>query len=246
MILNKHVDISDGFIITATNEITTQCDVIVYNSDVSPIIADGFARMFPAEEVRMIGEVKSTLSKQEFKAALRKMAMNKRVILEGRQGIPHQPHGRESETYNTVISFLVCNRLSFDFSTLTNAEIYEGIDRKYWHNAILSIEDLLMGYVLDFNAFSPKVRKMFEKEGIKTDLLVAWSYPIYECSGEKISTRPNHVHMKQQHKYAHIKRFCADMAACCNDVWTYTYEPVQYLGMTIDSIYDTTNRGNCE
>lgn len=77
-ILNKHVDISDGFVITADNEITTQCDVIVYNSEISPLIADGIAKMFPSEEVRMIGEMKSTLSKGEYIEALRKLANNKK------------------------------------------------------------------------------------------------------------------------------------------------------------------------
>jgi len=56
LILEKEVSVADGFVITSDNQVSTQCDIIVYNSKVSPFIADGIAKMFPAEEVRMIGE----------------------------------------------------------------------------------------------------------------------------------------------------------------------------------------------
>lgn len=66
LLLGKEVSVSDGFVITSGDQISTQCDIIVYNSNVSPFIAEGIARMFPAEEVRMIGEIKSTLYRQYF------------------------------------------------------------------------------------------------------------------------------------------------------------------------------------
>ncbi len=97
------------------DKISTQCDVIVYNSKVSPFIADGIAKMFPTEEVRMIGEIKSTLSRQDFINALRKMAENKKLIIDGRNSEGVCQHGRDAETYNTVVSFLICNKLDFVF-----------------------------------------------------------------------------------------------------------------------------------
>ena len=41
------MDVSDGFIITSKNSISTQCDIIIYNSNTVPLISDGIARMFP-------------------------------------------------------------------------------------------------------------------------------------------------------------------------------------------------------
>lgn len=43
------MDVSDGFIITSKNSISTQCDIIIYNSNTVPLISDGIARMFPIE-----------------------------------------------------------------------------------------------------------------------------------------------------------------------------------------------------
>lgn len=239
LLLDKHVNISDGFVITADNGITTQCDIIVYNSDVAPIVADGFARMFPAEEVRMIGEVKSTLTRQAFIDALRKMAENKKTILDGRGKMHYCQNGREIETYDTVASFLICNKLSFDFAKLTYKEIYEGIDRKYWHNAILSIEDVAMLYALNFGDFSPKVKDALDKGGINTDLTIAWQYPTYTQKDETIPTHDNHIYIDKENKYRHIKKFFAGIAVCCKDVWIYTFDPVQYLDMAVPTIYKT-------
>jgi hypothetical protein len=243
LFLDKHVNISDGFVITANDGITTQCDIIVYNSDVAPIVADGFSRMFPAEEVRMIGEVKSTLNRQQFISALRKMAENKKTIMDGRRGLHVFQNKKDLETYDTVASFLICNKLSFDFARLTYEEIYEGIDRKYWHNAILSVEDVAMLYALNFGDASSKVKDALDKGGINTDLVIAWQYPTYTQKDETIAAYDNHICIDKDNKYRHIKKFFACIAVCCKDVWIYAFEPIRYLNMAISTIYkDKENR----
>ena len=238
LILDKNVNISDGFVIASNDTITTQCDIIVYNSDVAPVVADGFARMFPVEEVRMIGEVKSTLSRTDFKEALRKMAENKRRILEGRRGSYIRPSGRLADMYNTIGSFLICNKLNFDFNSLDFDEIYEGIDRKYWHNGILSIENASMIYALKFSDFPDKVKDTLAGNGINTSIIPAWQYPVYTQDGMVVNTWPNCLHIAEDDPYKHIKKFFAGMAACCQDIWIYTYDPAEYLGMTIETIFN--------
>ena len=74
LVLDKNAYVSDGFVISSSNAISTQCDIIVYNANVAPVVADGIARMFPAEEVRMIAEVKSILKKCELKEFFAVMA----------------------------------------------------------------------------------------------------------------------------------------------------------------------------
>ena len=230
-VLDRSVNISDGFIITSDDRITTQCDIIVYNANVSPLIADGIARMFPAEEVRMIGEVKSSLDRQGFINALRKMAENKRTILEGRYGLFSKPEGRTGETFNTIISFLVCNKLLFNYDKLTNEEIYEGIDRKYWHNAILSVEDVAMNYVFEYTDYSQEIKEELIKDNFNIDYVAAWGYPQSIFRTEIINHRSNHKHIQADNKYAHIRGFFVDLSSCCNDVWIYTHDPIIYLGM---------------
>ena len=235
-VLNRSVNISDGFIITSDDRITTQCDIIVYNANISPLIADGLARMFPAEEVRMIGEVKSSLNQQDFIDALRKMATNKRTILEGRCGLFSKPEGRTAETYNTIISFLVCNKLSFKYDELTNEKIYKEIDRKYWHNAILSVEDVAIDYIFEYTDLSEKTKKkLIEEKNINIDYVAAYGYPRTffqtESQTEIINHRSNHIHIQTNNKYAHIRRFFVTLSSCCSDVWVYTHDPITYLGM---------------
>ena len=237
MILGKEVSISDGFVITSGDKISTQCDIIVYNSKVSPFIADGIAKMFPAEEVRMIAEIKSTLSRQGFIDALRKMAENKKMIIDGRSGDGICPHGRTSKMYDTVISFLICNKLDFAFDKLMYDEVYSGIDRVYWHNSILSVEDATLSYALKFSDFSHEIQEEFRKNRINLDSVVSWQYPIYAYKNKFWPMVQNHVHICEENKYAHIKRFFVDLAICSKDVWLYSYDPVTYLGMETKSMY---------
>ena len=208
MVLDKNIELSDGFVLTADDNITTQCDIIGYNAEVSPIIAEGIVRIYPAEEVRLIGEIKSTLSRKEYIEALRKMAENKKIILDGRRGDACIPKGRENNTYNTVISFLICNKLDFDFDKLKNEEIYEGIDKKYWHNSVLSIEDATINYFLKFEDFSNTVKEKLEQNRINTETVAAFQYPFFECKGYQVFTHQNHVHINTDDKYAHKEILC--------------------------------------
>ena len=117
LVLNNAVSIDDGFVITSDDNITKQCDIIIYNSRVSPIITDGISKMFPAEEVRLVGEVKSILSKNDYIQALRKLAENKKVILEGRKGFDKN-YIFQNKVYDTIGTFLICSKLNFDYKRL--------------------------------------------------------------------------------------------------------------------------------
>ncbi len=237
LLLDKSVSISDGFIITSNNNITTQCDIVIYNSAVAPIVADGFTRMFPAEEVRMIGEVKSTLSRSDFINALRKMSESKKKILDGRSGTYHFQPNKETETYDTIASFLICNKLSFDAESITYEDIYEGIDKKYWHNIILSIENVTMTYALNFNDFSPIIKEHLDKNGVNINFNSLYPYPKYVQKNEIVSTHPRYIKINPNNKYEHIKLFCVGIAACCQSVWIYTFDPIEYLGLSNPLFY---------
>ena len=83
---DKSIAISEGFMISSENNVSKQCDIIMYQRDTMPIIDNGITNFFPVEIVKCIGEVKSTLNKSEFKKALIKMANNKKMFLERKGG----------------------------------------------------------------------------------------------------------------------------------------------------------------
>lgn len=237
LVLDRTVKISDGFVISSYDHITTQCDIIVYNANTTPLVADDIARMFPAEEVRMIGEVKSTLNRQEFIDALRKMAHNKRIILDDRSGTYVSPEGRTSKTFNTITSFLICNKLCFDYDSLKNEDIYEGIDRKYWHNAILSVEDVSIDYIFEYSNYSQVNREKLQGQGFNLDYVASWGYPVSIFDTETINNRSNYAHLKEDDRYAHIRKFFVTLSSCCKDTWVYTHDPILYLGMDAPNFY---------
>lgn len=73
-----YYDISEGFIITPNNKISTQCDIIIYDRENTPLIQNGDKqRFFPVETVVGLEEVKSILSKNDFKKAINKLVKNK-------------------------------------------------------------------------------------------------------------------------------------------------------------------------
>lgn len=236
MILNKNVSISDGFIITSNDDITTQCDIIIYNSMASPIISDGIARMFPAEEVRLVGEIKSVLDKQGYIEALRKLAFNKKKILDGRMG--NGISYMHSKTYNTIGSFLICSKLNFDYNSLDYEEIYDGIERKYWHNGVLSIEDGCFVYALDFKRASENTQDILKCNGYIIENVANVMYPLYYFRDDVILTYKNHIEVDKEDRYSHIIQFFVGISVCSNDIWTYLYDPVAYLGLNGKFFFD--------
>lgn len=58
----SRLDIGTGFLINAEGDISTQCDIIIYDRYTTPIIeSSGNQRFFPIETVAAVGEIKSTV-----------------------------------------------------------------------------------------------------------------------------------------------------------------------------------------
>ena len=149
------IDIHTGFLITATDAVSTQCDIVAYDAKNTPLIESGERqRFFPVESVCAIGEVKSALSKDELKVALNKLARIKAmreeipsptVIRRERQGgFDPQNYG-----YDQLPTFLICQRFDFDHTTLADdvEAFYDAdIPRRHRHNMVLSLHDGLLLY----------------------------------------------------------------------------------------------------
>lgn len=156
-LLPKRLSVGTGFIITDTDKISTQCDLIIYDTQNTPVIENGEQRFFPVECVAGVIEVKSVLSKNDLKEALIKLSNIKalrneitstiRVYSETKDSHPLSP---ATCPYDQMATFLICESLSFDLEKECDSffkDVYKGIDPPLFHNMILSIEQLCSLYI---------------------------------------------------------------------------------------------------
>lgn len=158
--------IDSGFVLNNNDEISSQCDLIIFDSTLTPNIhSSNNQRFFPIETVVAVGEVKSVInSMDELKKALIKLSnikmMRERIV----EPFVDQPViiGIEREfhpminAYDQLCTFLICEKFGFDikakFSSPNDAIacLYDDIKTaRYRHNFILSIEDGLFLYLDD-------------------------------------------------------------------------------------------------
>ncbi|AWI26862.1 DUF6602 domain-containing protein [Flavobacterium pallidum] len=149
------LDISTGFLIVDSGNVSKQCDLIVYDRNNTPLIENAERqRFFPVETVCAIGEIKSDLSKNNFKEALNKLARNKRI----KEGMSHPTVLKRDHPgkftpnvypYDNIFSFLICNKLDFKLDNICDEidSLYEDdILQNQKHNLILSINDGVLLY----------------------------------------------------------------------------------------------------
>ena len=154
-IVPSSLDISTGFLITSMEDVSTQCDIVIFDSGMTPLYQGGeHQRFFPIESVFCVGEVKSTLSKPELAAALNKLAKikslseqitNPTII----RKYPSGPFDPTNDPHDLIPSILICQKLDFKLSNIENEidDMYEADVRyRHKHNMILSIEDGLLSY----------------------------------------------------------------------------------------------------
>ena len=155
MLTPHRLDISTGFLINDSEEISTQCDIIIYDAQSAALIENSDRqRFFPVETTVGIGEIKSNLSKAEFKLAINKLANNKRMREKIKDPVPikREHSGSFSPStyhYDSIFSFLICKKFDFNIDNLCNdLNSYYNPDIQPWqkHNLILSMEDGLYAY----------------------------------------------------------------------------------------------------
>jgi len=177
-IIPSRLSIDDGFLLSVKdNNISTQCDIVIYDPTHTPLFETGKKqRFFPVETVVGIGEVKSTLSKNNLKEAINKLARMKKMRRDNdTPSIIRRYTNNEFDNYShpwdQIFSFLICQSLSFDFSNLVAEfnQLYDD-DISYYdrHNMILSIEDGIFFYKHEVNG-----------------KVLAWNYPFSQSKNLK-------------------------------------------------------------
>lgn len=232
--LTRDCKVSDGFIVSACDDhITTQCDVIVQNAFSMPLTDSGIAKFHPAEDVYAIVEMKSNLTKAELKDALRKLTKVKMISDDRKNRAPHQE--TRMLNHDAIPTFLVCNKLRFDnIGSIDFSEIYGDIDRKYWHNAILSVEDGLLFYKFRFVDLPPKTKKYYEKTHFYAkDKTINYQYSRhiiqFDDEVESYNCSFNFLQANPDNKYDHIVGFLALMKQAVNEMIRYNFDSLEYI-----------------
>ena len=233
-ILSRDTETTDGFIISSSNDnISTQCDVIVKNAFSMPLVDNGIANFFPVEDVYCVVEIKSNLAKSELKAALRKLAEVKKIG-DDRKCFKSTMHSSFLH-HEPIPTFLVCNKLNFsNLASIDFEDIYRGIDRKYWHNAILSIENGLFIYNAPISELPETLQKVYlHGDLLKIEDSIDIQYPqiivklpgkpeSFNCSTKLIETKSTDI-------YAHIYLFLAFVKQAIDESFRYYFDSLEYL-----------------
>ena len=131
-VIPQKVAINNGFIISSTDEISTQCDIIIYDHNVTPLIQSNELQTFyPVETVVGVGEVKSKLSRSEFVTAINKLARIKEI--KSRVPFPGPIDRNRGYDYNcekipfdNIFTFIFCEKFNFKYDTVTGLNIIIG------------------------------------------------------------------------------------------------------------------------
>ena len=148
-------DIGTGFIITSNGSVSTQCDLIIFDKENTPILENENQRFFPIESVVGVVEVKSILTKSEFKDALLKLSSIKQLRNEAKGPYVFKD-GNQNLSFDTkknprdqIATFLICEKFNFKMEKEINdifKNIYKNTDKSLFHNMILSLKDGLVCY----------------------------------------------------------------------------------------------------
>lgn len=177
-------NVGSGFIINNKGEVSTQCDLVIYDKEYTPLLRDGFNKKFyTAETCVAIGEVKSVLSKDKFKEALSKLAeISKMRNMEIKSGFIRRHYANDiaynpaGNPYDQWLSFLICEKLDFDISNIENEidDFYVDIDYHNRCNMILSLNDGLLTYYMATSVKEWKtVTVQYALNGVTKPLFIA-------------------------------------------------------------------------
>lgn len=168
--------IDSGFVITSSNKVSTQCDIIIFDKRATPKIDNNGQRFFPIETVVAVGEIKSNIqSSVDLNKYLVKLAEIKKLRLEIKPD--SEIYERRFETdakrlFETRPDFIQPNLESpnnylevsftgnpfdniytflicnkFDFDYSRFHFEYGELKSFLWHNTILSLKDGIFNYI---------------------------------------------------------------------------------------------------
>lgn len=225
--LPSRFSMNDGFILNSSGEVSTQCDIVIYDSEETPAIkTDQLQRFYPIETVYAVGEVKSVLTLVEFEKALQKLMNIKKMRFKTKLKFPTKPSNIKHEEldlenceHHNIVSFLVCQKLAFDPLELNGKfnYIYNNLNTvPFRHNIILSIEDGLLSY-------STRWQEMVDPESDDTPPDTPYPFPrrkFIDCTNK---FNPATADLK------HISIFLSELSWCLNTTAVFEFNVLSYM-----------------
>jgi hypothetical protein len=143
MFVPANLGISDGFVTTKDGNISTQCDIIIYDKNKMPKISIDNHKIFLAEAVIGVIEVKSALNATQLKDSLVKLSKLKSYKSSQPHTVKHAPF---LDMFTAIIFHKYDSALDNIVKYLDECVYDRDINPKNKHNLILSIKDGLVGY----------------------------------------------------------------------------------------------------
>lgn len=232
--LTRDYAVSDGFIISSVDDhVTTQCDILVHNAMSMPLTDGGLGKFYPVEDIYAIIEMKSNLDHSSLAKALQKLAKTKMIGDERKN--PSNTKYADFLNHDAIPSYLVCNKLAIkNLDTIDFEAIYEGIDRKYWHNGILSVEDGVFSYAIHVADMSDYSRNLYESLNHKNPFgIYQYQFPQHIIRvGESIDAYNCPIDFdpaNKAYKYDHIMLFLMLMKHAIDHQVKYYFDSSTYV-----------------
>ncbi|AWK82585.1 DUF6602 domain-containing protein [Photobacterium damselae] len=146
LFIPQNLKISEGFIITSNGEISTQCDIIVYDPNSCPKLVDSaHQKFFPVECVIAVGEVKSNIrSPLECSKIINKLAKIKKLKESIVEPSPYRIYKNRDfnpavSPFDNIYTFVICKHLP---KMPKNGYTYgSDIEYRHRHNLLIGIDN---------------------------------------------------------------------------------------------------------
>ncbi len=150
--LPKRFRASSGFILDSNNQISRQCDVIVYDQLLSPIYrASNNALILPNHHVAAVVEVKSKLSKSQLKDSLDKIQIAKSLNKPEPTSFDLPSTGSPLKTYKTLgIVFAFDSETTLETIGDNLAEMHKSVDSNHWIDFILVLNQGVIEHQIQY------------------------------------------------------------------------------------------------
>lgn len=149
----QSLSISEGFIITSDGDVSTQCDLIIYDPKSCPRLIDSsHQKFFPIESVVGVGEVKSTIQSQsEMTKILNKLATVKALKDKIKTEVYSVGPGFEKNDHSAhplkdIYSFVIAKKLPK--MPPNGYEYSDSVEQRHKHNLLIGIDNGVGCYLL--------------------------------------------------------------------------------------------------
>lgn len=155
LFIPQEFEIETGFLVTNQGDVSTQCDIVIFDKSKTPrLVTESNQRFFPVESTVAVGEVKSNIgTSTKLKESLRKLSKIKALKENIRNPYPYRSYNKKKfepkkNPFDHIFTFLICNQFDFE-PNVASVEYDDDIPARFRHNLIISINDGIFCYKTD-------------------------------------------------------------------------------------------------